>query len=101
MTGIVIRTVEELRAVAEEREHPTIIIAGELANNLLISGVLREMGGGKPPQVVGPKEPDSLFHPIARILKHLSHSNVIEFIQANGGRQIKISPRPFVRREGN
>jgi hypothetical protein len=103
MTGIVVRTVEELKAVGQERAYPTIIIEGELANNLLISGVVRTMDDGRQPQgeILAPTQPDSLFYPITQVLKHLSHSNEIEVVEDDGRRRIKIYPRPLMRREGN
>ena len=103
MTGIVVRTVEELKAVGRERDYPTIIIEGELANNLLISGVIRSSDGegADRAEILAPTEPHSLFFPITQVLKHLSHANKIEVFEDNGKRRIKIYPRPVVRKEGN
>lgn len=103
MTGVVVRTVEELKSVGKDRAYPTIIIEGELANNLLISGVVRAAGdgGGTHGQVIAPKEPDPLIHPITQILERLSHANRFEIVEDNGQKRIKIYPKPLIRREGN
>jgi hypothetical protein len=53
MTGLVVTTIEELKAVQKNRQHPAIIIESELANNLLVSGVITplENGGGSQRQI--------------------------------------------------
>jgi hypothetical protein len=102
MTEVVVRTVEELKSVRKVRSHPIILIQGELANNLLIAGILRpkEFDGAQG-EVVQLKSPTSTMYSVTEILNELSRANRFEIIGAGGGKQIKISPKPFVRREGN
>jgi hypothetical protein len=102
MTEVVVKTVEELKSVQKTRSLPTILIQGELANNLLIAGILRpnEVNGGEG-EVVQLKRADSTLYSVTEILHTLSRANRFEIIGGGGRKQIKISPKPFVRREGN
>ena len=102
MTEIVVKTIGELKSVQKTRSHPIIRIEGELANNLLISGILRpsELNNGEG-EVAKLKKLDSPMYSVTEILYELSRANRFEIIGGGRGRQIRISPKPFVRREGN
>lgn len=103
MNGIVVTTLEELRAVRNSRPHPNIFIQGELANNLLISGILRVKGESSvgEGEVVQLKSPDSWMYSMCEILHEFGRSNIFQIGGENGRWQIKIYPKPFCRREGN
>ena len=103
MNGIVVTTVEELRSASKARSHPNIVIDGELANNLLISGILRVSGASTSGEgeVGHLTAPDSLMYPICEIFHELSHSNLFQICRENNRCQIKVYPKPFPRREGN
>jgi hypothetical protein len=102
MTEIVVKTIGELKSVQKTRSHPIIRIQGELANNLLIAGILRpsESNNGEG-EVAKLKQFDPAMYSVTEILYELSRANRFEIIGGGGGRQIKISPKPFARREGN
>jgi hypothetical protein len=102
MTELVVKTVEELKSVRKDRSRPVILIKGELASNLLIAGILRpnEFDTGRG-EVVQLKKPSSTMYSVTEILYELSRANRFEIIGGGDGKQIKISPKPFVRREGN
>jgi hypothetical protein len=102
MTEIVVKTVEELKSVRKARSHPVILIQGELASNLLIAGILRpnEFDAARG-EVVQLKRVDSTLYSVTEILYDLSRANLFEIIGRAEGKQIKISPKPFLRREGN
>lgn len=102
MTEVVVKTIEELKSIRKVRSHPIILIQGELANNLLIAGILRAKGtNGAQGEVVQLKSPTSAMCSVTEILNELGQANRFEIVWAGGGKQIKISPKPFVRREGN
>ncbi|MCA1960531.1 MAG: hypothetical protein LDL33_07025 [Desulfomonile sp.] len=103
MAGILVKTVEELAALCQTRSHPTIVIEGELANNLIISGLVcprsdRSNGEGEVSQL---KTVGSHLYPVCRILTELSRTNCFEILGADGPKRIKIYPRLSSRREGN
>lgn len=102
MTELVVKTVEELKSVRKVRSHPVILIQGELASNLLIAGILRpnEFDAARG-EVVQLKQPSSTMYSVTEILYELSRANRFEIMGGGGCKQIKISPKPFVRREGN
>jgi hypothetical protein len=103
MAGIVITTIEQLKSTEKFRWHPTVIIEGELANNLMISGVVRALHNGESQEaeVVSVKETDSVIYPVVEILKDLSTWNRFEILEGEKGKRIKIYPKTAVRREGN
>lgn len=103
MAGIVVKTLEELKSVQKARSHPTIVIDGELANNLLISGIVRprcdrQNGEG---EVVQLKAINSQLYPIFEVLFELSRAHCFQIVSDNSPTQIKIYPKPSSRREGN
>jgi len=103
MAGIVVKTLEELKSVHKVRSHPTIVIEGELANNLLISGIVRlkddrQNGEG---EVLQLKEPNSQLFPFFEVLLDLSRAHCFQILSNNSPQQIKIYPKPSCRREGN
>jgi len=103
MNGVVVKTVEELSSVSKSRSHPSISIQGELANNLLISGILRvkrDLAAAEG-QVVRLKDPKSPMYSVCEILRELSYSSLFQVCRENSQCQIKICPKPFGRREGN
>ena len=103
MSGIVVTTVEELKSASKSRSHPNIFIQGELANNLLISGIFSVKGESAAGEgrVAQLSAADSLMYPICELLHELSHSNLFQIGGENGQCQIKIYPRPSSRQEGN
>jgi len=103
MAGIVVTTLEELKSVQKVRSHPTIVIEGELANNLLISGIVRfkddrQNGEG---EVLQLKETNSQLFPFFEVLFDLSRAHCFQILSNNSPKQIKIYPKPSCRREGN
>lgn len=103
MAGIVVKTLEELKSLHRGRSHPTIVIEGELANNLLISGMVRPKDGrpNGEGEVVQLKTNNSQLYPIFEVLFELSRAHCIQIVNDNSPKQIKIYPRPSSRREGN
>jgi len=103
MTGIVVEKSEQPKSVHKTRSHPVISIVGELANNLLISGVIRSCEPGEPQaEVVKLRDPRSReLCSVVTLLQNLSESHVFELADNDRGRIIKIYPRPSTRREGN
>lgn len=103
MTGIVVEKIEQLKSIHKTRAHPVITIVGELANNLLISGVVRSREqGARQAEVIklGDNKSPELCSVIS-LLQDLSGSHVFELADNERGRIIKIYPRPSRRREGN
>jgi hypothetical protein len=103
MTGVVVETTEQLKAVHRGRSHPVVTIVGELANNLLISGVVRASEQDAPrAEVVKLNNPESSkLYPVVSMLQDLSRSNVLELVEDGQGKLIRIYPKPCHRREGN
>jgi hypothetical protein len=103
MAGIVVRTLEELKSAQKTRPHPTIVIEGELVNNLLISGIVRHKDGRQngEGEVVQLKSVNSQFYPILEVLLELSRAHSLEIINNISPMKIKIYPKPSLRREGN
>ncbi len=103
MAGIVVKTLEELKTVQKVRSHPSIVIEGELANNLLIAGIVRpkydrQNGEG---EVVQLTTTNSHLYPFFEVLSELSRAHCFQILNDNCPQQIKIYPKPCVRREGN
>jgi hypothetical protein len=103
MAGVVVKTVEELKAVQKTRSHPTIFIEGGLANDLIISGTVRSKFDypALEAEVLKPNAADSLRDPIYRILIELSQTHCFEIVSGDGRKRIRVYPRPSCRREGN
>lgn len=103
MAGVVVKTVEELKAVQKTRSHPTIFIEGGLANDLIISGTVRSKSDYSDfaAEVWQPKTANSLRDPLYQILSDLSRTHCFEIVGENGPKRIKIYPQPSHRREGN
>lgn len=103
MEGIVVKTVEELKAVQKTRSHPTIVIEGGLANDLIISGMVRPKSDHNncEGEVLPLKTVNSHLYPICQILSDLTRANCLQIVGNNGSKTIRIYPRPSRRREGN
>lgn len=105
MTGLVVTTIEELKALQKNRQHPAIIIESELANNLLVSGVITplENGGGPQRQITKLKKGNRScpMSELMEVLDCLSTYNEFELIHGPRGKQIRIYPKTCSRREGN
>lgn len=103
MTGIVVERIEQLRSVHKTRGHPVITIVGDLANNLVISGIVRSMGPdahqAEVVKLTDSRSPE--LWSVISLLQELSGSNVLEFVDNEKGRAIKIYPKHDIRREGN
>jgi hypothetical protein len=103
MAGIVVKTLEELKSVQKIRSHPSVVIEGEFANNLLIAGMVRpkddrENGEGELVQLT---TTNSHLYPIYEVLFEFSRAHCFQIFSDNSPRQIKIYPKPSLRREGN
>lgn len=105
MTGLVVTTIEELKAIQKNRPHPGIIIESELANNLLVSGVIipTENGGGSSSQITKLKRENTScpMSELMEVLDDLSTYNEFELVHGPRGKQIRIYPKHCSRREGN
>jgi len=103
MTGIVVERIEQLRSVHKTRAHPVITIVGDLANNLVISGIVRSIGPNahqaEVVKLTDSRSPE--LWSVISMLQELSGSNVFEFVDNEKGRAIKIYPKYDLRREGN
>jgi hypothetical protein len=80
-----------------------VTIVGELANNLLISGVVRPVNRGTCHAEVinlsAPKSPELCS--VISLLQDLSGSHLFKVEGDTNRRTIKIYPKPSIRREGN
>jgi len=103
MTGIVVERIEQLRSVHKTRAHPVITIVGDLANDLVISGIVRSTGPdanrAEVVNVTDFRSPE--LWSVISLLQEISGSNVFEFVDNEKGRAIKIYPKYDMRREGN
>jgi hypothetical protein len=103
MTGIVVKTVEELKAIQKSRSHPTIVIEGELASDLIISGMVRPKSNQQSCEgvVVQLDAVNSHLYSVSQILWELNRTNCFQIVGDNVPKRIRIYPRPSERREGN
>lgn len=105
MSQLIVRTVQELKALEWSRSHPTILIEKELANNLLVSGMLTVADTANPRQdlLTTPQEPDRAgpMQEVLRILNSLRVYNHFELEQGLEGARIRVFPKTASRREGN
>jgi len=103
MTGIVVERIEQLRSVHKTRAHPVITIVGDLANDLVISGIVRSTGPdanrAEVVNVTDFRSPE--LWSVISLLQEISGSNVFEFVDNEKGRAIKIYPKYDMRREVN
>jgi len=105
MSGVVVRTVEELKAAQKSRAHPTIFIEGELAGNLLAAGILTSSTVEHDRSVHVPASPNPLrsspIVSVIEVLQQLSRCHRLEVLDGDQGPRIKIYPFSAVRRESN
>jgi hypothetical protein len=102
MNGVVVRTVEELKAAQKGREHPTIIIQGELAGNLIASGIISGENHGalsRPIEETLSQTKSSPTTSVVALIQELIRLHHIEVLEGTGGRQIKITPLYSNRRD--
>jgi hypothetical protein len=103
MTGVIVRTVEELKAAQKRREHPTIIIEGELAGNLIASGIIsRENHDSVTPTFAlrhVQETKSSPMNSVVRLFSEITRLHDIEVHDGAGGRRIKITPLSSTRRD--
>jgi hypothetical protein len=101
--SIVVENIEELKSVRTKRAHPVVTIVGELANNLLISGVVRPIDQGtrhaEVIKLADSKSPELCS--VISLLQDLSGSHLFEVEGDTSLRTIKMYPKPSLRREGN
>jgi hypothetical protein len=103
MTGVVVRTIEQLKAVRHKREHPVIIIDGELAGDLISSGIVKFFLNTGTLQTIAEdfvhkKDRSPLFEVKQILLEYArDHNIVIEGVP--GHKMIKIIPRETIRRD--
>lgn len=105
MSRVVVTTVEELKAAQKARAHPTILIEGELASNLLAAGILTSsnVGHDRSVQVPGFRNPleSSPIISVVEVLRDLSRCHRLEVMDGDAGPRIKIYPNSPARRESN
>jgi hypothetical protein len=105
MSKRVVNTFQELRAVQKQGFFPSLVIGGELANSLLVSGLVCVSSDGSthhgfvassslPPER-GP------IHEVFDLLRELSYSNRFEVVQASTGPEILVFQQQGFRKEGN
>ncbi len=102
MNGVVVRTVEELKAAQRQREHPTIIIEGELAGNLITSGIIRRENHCMVARPDGEQLPvikSSPTNSVVELIRELTRLHHIEVLEGARGRQIKMTPVYTNRRD--
>jgi hypothetical protein len=102
---IVVREVEELKSCNRSNTVSTIIVEGELASNILASGILKPANGGREtywhvPGIEKHAE-SSPTYVVARVLHDLTLRSTVTVINGTRGRRIKIYPTSLPRREGN
>ena len=105
MTPKVVHTFQELKAAQKTGFFPSLVIGGELANNLLVSGLVTFSNGGTNRQgfVASSSLPVERgpIHEVFDILRELSYSNRFEIVQAPTGPEILVVRETAHRREGN
>ncbi|MFH0824726.1 MAG: hypothetical protein V2B18_18390 [Pseudomonadota bacterium] len=105
MTGIVVKTVEELKAAQKKRAHPAIFIKGELAANLLASGIVTPVQEDRNSGWVVNGNGDSAsagpIKGVIDVLSGLSRSNRLEVINEGSVPTISFYPVQTPRRESN
>ncbi|MEW6349441.1 MAG: hypothetical protein AB1646_10300 [Thermodesulfobacteriota bacterium] len=105
MSGIVVKTVEELQVLRNHRSHPTILIEERLTNNLLVSGMLTVVSEGDRPHCqvcrLDSAGRPSPMNEVLGVLHALSTYNHFELVEGSEGKRIRIYPKITSRREGN
>ena len=105
MNVSVVKTVEELKASVKRRSFPTIIVEGQLAGNIVASGILTPLGRDRATHSALPgKTKTTAFSPtyeVIQLLQDLSLHHAIDVIDGTSGPRIKIHPVSVLRREGN
>ncbi len=103
MTGVVVRTVVELKAAQKRREHPTIIIEGELAGNLIASGIISRENYDSTGQALPLRRlqetRSSPITSVVELVSEITRLHDIEVHEGAGGRRIKITPVSSTRRD--
>ncbi len=105
MMGVVVKTVRQLEEANKSRAHPRIIVEGELASNILASGILKPFkdNGGTVWKVApiqrnaGP----SPINDVIRLLNDIAYTCTIDVVTEARTSRIAIYPKPVLRREGN
>ncbi|MFH1112725.1 MAG: hypothetical protein V1792_02275 [Pseudomonadota bacterium] len=104
MNMSVVRTVEELKASMKSRSFPTMVVDGELASNIVASGILTPLNADRPSTGnFGKEKPagSTPTHEVIQLLQDLSLHHEIRVVAGPGGPRIKIHPVSAPRREGN
>jgi len=102
MTGVVVKTVEELKAVRNNRAHPTILIEGELASNLMASGIIASYTHLDDQQWVDSRRVGrGPIDAVIEVLNELRRYSRFEVMDGPPGPRIKIYPVLAPRRESN
>lgn len=95
MTGIVVERIEQLRSVHKTRAHPVITIVGDLANNLVISGIVRSIGPharfAEVVKLTDYRSPE--LWSVISLLQELNGSNVFEFVDNEKRKSYKDIPK--------
>jgi len=101
----VVKTVEELKASVRSRSFPTIVVEGQLASNIVASGILTPLNGdGATYSGLPGNQKRAALTPtyeVVQLLHELSLHHVIDVINGANGPKIKIYPVSLPRREGN
>ncbi|MDQ7782771.1 MAG: hypothetical protein RDU20_07820 [Desulfomonilaceae bacterium] len=105
MNVSVVTSVEELKASIKCRSFPTIVVEGQLAGNIVASGILAPLMEERASSSVPPGNEDTVprtpTHEVIQLLRDLSLHHAIHVIDGTSGPQIKIHPVSAPRREGN
>ena len=105
MRWTTVRTVEELREARRNRAHGIIMVEGELASNLLASGIIRSCEDEAGWQVTVPRSlgtvQESPMRSVFDVLHTLSQHHQFQVVQSAFGKKIRIEPVAIPRREGN
>jgi hypothetical protein len=100
-----VRTVEELKEARRNRAHGIIMVEGELASNLLASGIIRNCTDENGWQVALPRSlrtaQQSPMYSVFDVLHTLSQHHQFQVVQGALGKKIRIEPMRLQRREGN
>ncbi len=105
MNVSVVKTVEELKASIKSRSFPTILVEGQLAGNIVASGILTPLNGDRVAysDLTGIPKRAALTptYEVIQLFHDLSLHHAIDVIDGPGGPRIKIHPVSLPRREGN
>jgi hypothetical protein len=102
MIGKEVVKFEELKAFWKSTRCPSILIRGELANNLLASGLVDDAETDLAGRVVAPTDVHlGPMQEVHDILREIAIFGQFRVEKGDSGKAIRIFPKPSNRREGN